>query len=163
MMDETALLNEIYQPVCQRASEYRHALAEMGFTCSMGFYNNHSVRDQNGNWRTELFPIAVITVAGLCDIGLDFCHTFVETQMGRAEAVAFVISTLLPHRFEVYGVRDYLTDFYRDGMDVKETGVRIAKSCEERIGITFYPASGCPAAEVVRLMEAVSVMGGALL
>jgi len=38
----------------------------------------------------------------------------------------------LPYKFEVYGVDDYLTDFYNDTMDVYKIGQKIAQSRESR-------------------------------
>lgn len=142
-MEEIEVLNNIYESMCKKSKYIQKLLKENGYESKNGFYNNHSVRDKNGNWITEYFPIAVITVEQLCDIGIDIKSIFIETKIKKEKAVKFDFRRFLNYQFEVYGIEEYLNDFYNDTLMIEDIEKRIETSREREIGIGFQIAKDC--------------------
>ena len=133
-------LNGVYAPLVRRAKALCRSLKETGLSTRWGWYEDHSVF-LDGEYRAEAFPIPVLEVEGGChrggcDVGLHVDEVFVEVQLPRRAALAFDWSQL-PAPFEVYGVDDYLHDFYRAGMDVGGIAGRIGASGEDRVGVSL--------------------------
>ncbi len=63
-------LNRIYAPLRGRAVRLTQLLAEKGLKAEWGWYANHSVK-VDGEYQIEEFPVPVIEVEGLCEIGLN--------------------------------------------------------------------------------------------
>lgn len=135
---DTALfqhLNGIYAPLHGRARRLTGALAQRGVEASWGWYANHSVK-VDGRYQTEEFPIPVVEAGDLCEIGLDLDGCWLEFQLPRGTALVFGYERL-PEGFEVYGVEQYLTDFYTAGMDRAGIAGRIAQSTEQAVNIAL--------------------------
>lgn len=135
---DTALfqqLNRIYAPLHGRARRLTGVLAQRGVEASWGWYANHSVK-VDGGYQTEEFPIPVVEAGDLCEIGLDLDGCWLEFQLPRGTALAFDYGRL-PEGFEVYGVEQYLTDFYTAGMDRAGIAGRIARSTEQAVNIAL--------------------------
>ncbi|MDE6259448.1 MAG: DUF3201 domain-containing protein [Oscillospiraceae bacterium] len=129
-------LNRIYAPLHSRALRLTQALAQRGIKAEWGWYNNHSVR-VDGEYQTEEFPIPVVDVGGLCEIGLDSDGCWLEFRLPREAALAFDWGRLA-EGLEVYGVDDYLLDFYRAGMDIAGIAGRIEASAEQAVNAALY-------------------------
>lgn len=136
-MEDIKLLNNVYQRLCETKIDIQKKLKSQNISYSSGYYSNHSIKDEKGRWITEYFPIPVITVESLCDIGIDINSIFVETKMEREKAMKFNFSSFIPFKFEVYGVDEYLNDFYNDTMAINEIGYKIENSKETQIAISF--------------------------
>lgn len=134
-MDKALLdrMNTVYGPLARRARELTRRLGEAGLTAHWGWYAFHSVR-VDGTYETEEFPIPVVSVEGLGDVGFDLDSVFLELQIPRKTALAFDYGRL-PEGAEVYGAEDYLGDFYRPGMGTAEVVRRIEESREQTVCI----------------------------
>lgn len=152
-MNVIETLNDIYEPIYIIKSSLKSKLKSMNLEFTSGYYNNHSIRDDKGNWITEYYPIPVITVSSLCDIGIDVNSIFVETKMERSEAIKFDYSSFLPLKFEVYGTVDYLEDFYNEHMDIKDVGAKIERSNEEVVGVNFTFSKDCSIDDLILLIN----------
>lgn len=142
IMEYMEVLNSIYEPICKQCEYIQNNLKNNGYVTKKGFYNNHSVRDKSGNWITEYFPIPVITVEQLCDICIDMESICIETKMKREKAIEYDFSRLLRYKFEVYGIDEYLNDFYNATLMVEDIRKRIEISEEKEIGIEFEIEKG---------------------
>lgn len=151
-MDLFEILNNAYKKLNDILVEFQGKLKSQNINYTWGFYNNHSIKDNNGNWVTEYFPIPVITIDSLCDIGIDLDFIFVETKMERERAITFDFSSFLPYKFEVYGVCEYLSDFYNDSMDINNIGHEIEQSKENQIGISFFFKQDCHVDDIMELI-----------
>ncbi|HZU87274.1 MAG TPA: DUF3201 domain-containing protein, partial [Anaerolineaceae bacterium] len=109
-------LNRVYQPVYEQMKSILKELKAQGYPCEWGFYNQHSIK-QAGTWVLEYYPIPVITVKDVCEIGLDMDHTFIECKLKREMALAFDFSFFNKYKYEVYGIEDFLNDFYNETLD----------------------------------------------
>jgi hypothetical protein len=152
-MDVIEVLNNIYEPICMIKTNLQNKLKTQSLEFSTGYYNNHTIKDGKGNWITEFYPIPVITVGSLCDIGIDVNLIFVETKMERSKAIKFNYSSLLPCKFEVYGIDEYLLDFYNEFMDVKDIGEKIGHSNEKQVGINFTFMKDCSIDDIILLIN----------
>ena len=128
-------LNQVYAPLRGRAVRLTQALARNGMEAKWGWYANHSIK-VDGEYQTEEFPIPVVDVGNLCEIGLNLDGCWVEFQLPREAALAFDYGRL-PAGVEVYGVENYLMDFYTAGMDRAGTAGRIAESTERAVNIAL--------------------------
>ena len=124
-------LNLIYASLRCRALQLTGALTQTGIQAKWGWYANHSVQ-VDGEYQTEEFPIPVVDVVELCEIGFNLDGCWLEFQLPRAAALAFDWEQL-PEGAEVYGVENYLLDFYRAGMDLAGVAGRIAASAEQAV------------------------------
>jgi len=130
------VLNSEYEPLRMHTHNMLKALTNSGFECEWGYFAQHSVR--NGNeWFFEHYPIPVITVKNVCEIGLDITQTFIEFKIQREDAIRFDFSQLYGFTFEVYGVADYLNDFYNADQNIDDIHAKIEKSDEKEIGISL--------------------------
>lgn len=128
-------LNKTYKDLYDRAMALCTPLKNQGYSLKWGYYAFHSVKVKN-EYVTEYFPIPVINVNGICDVGFDLDCVFVEAMLYREEAIEFNFSTI-PYNFEAYGATEYLQDFYNNNMDLEGINKRIEESKEQEIGIGF--------------------------
>ena len=132
-------LNQVYAPLRGRAVRLTQALSRNGMEAKWGWYANHSVK-VDGEYQTEEFPIPVVEVPDLCEIGFNLDVCWLEFRLPRELALAFDWERL-PEGSEVYGVENYLMDFYHAGMDRAGIAARIAESTELAVNTALaFPA-----------------------
>lgn len=136
MENQFLILNSIYQPIQEYLQNLLKAIKVLGFNYSWNCYNNHSVK-KDKEWAIEYYPIPVITIKDLCDIGIDIDHIFIEYKMSRDLAINFDWRKISIHQFEVYGVKDYLSDFYNATSSLETISTKISQSEEQEIAIAF--------------------------
>ena len=128
------------------------ALLLSGFgKCEYGWYNGHFHKD-DGKWVKEYYPIPVISVKGLCDIEVGLETTTLSAKLGRDAAAQFPFETLSGCEFEVYGVQNYLSDFYRDGIATAQMRENICSSGETEIGFSFAVDRANESEQLVKLV-----------
>jgi hypothetical protein len=130
------VLNSEYEPLRTHTRALLKALAQSGFVCEWGYFAQHSVRNDD-EWFFEHYPIPVITVKDVCEIGFDLNQTFLECKLKRDAALVFDFTRFQDFTFEVYGITDYLSDFYCAGLDVHAIRAKIEKSDETEIGVSL--------------------------
>ena len=128
-------LNSAYAALGRRASALKVALTEAGERASWNWYAYHSTLI-DGEYRVEEFPIPVVEVEGLCDIGFHMDEIFVEFRLSFDHAFGFDFGQL-PQPFEVYGAEDYFHNFYTDGMDPDGIAARIMGSGEQEVCVSI--------------------------
>ena len=132
------LLNSIYQPLCEKSQEIKRRLEEAGFSITSGFYNSHYIKCQ-GEYVREYFPIPVLFVPGIGDIGVDIDTVWVEITLPKEKAVVLDYPVLAgAYSMEVYGTEGYLDDFYSAGADPCGVAGQISRSTETQICVAFY-------------------------
>ena len=130
------ILNNEYEPLRIHTHNLLKALKKSGFECEWGYFAQHSVRDGD-EWFFEHYPIPVIMIKNICEIGFDISQTFIEFKLKREAAVAFDFSRFDGFSFEVYGATDYLNDFYNASQEIHDIHARIEKSDEKEIGVSL--------------------------
>lgn len=144
-------LNALYEPLYHRLRELHGLLSATGHESKWAYYAFHAAR-REGLYKTEYFPIPVITVGNTCDIGLEIDHIFVEGMLTRAQALAFDwLAIKCP--FEVYGGEDYTGDFYRPDMSLDGLPQRIAQSSEEVVGLQLILPQDCRDEDILRIVD----------
>lgn len=146
-MDKLKTLNEIYIEINQKKKELIHFFKEKGFQCRCGYYNQHSVKVDD-EWITEEYPIPVISIEDIGDLGIDINHIFLEIVVTREQALTFDFGKFESYRFEVYGVENFLNDFYNNTLPLQEIHERIRKSNENSIGISFFFSMDEPVGQI---------------
>ena len=135
-MEPYQTLNAIYQPIYNYTKLLLLELRTVGYICEWHFFNNHSTQ-KSKEWITEYYPIPVITIKNICDVGLDIDRTFIECKIKRKEAINFDWTVFLTTSFEVYGVNDYLIDFYNASLSSETISQKINQSNEQEIAVAF--------------------------
>ncbi len=143
-------LNELYQALAKKTEDLALLLSGFG-KCEYGWYNGHFHKD-DGKWVKEYYPIPVISVKGLCDIEVGLETTTLSAKLGRDAAAQFPFETLSGCEFEVYGVQNYLSDFYRDGIATAQMRENICSSGETEIGFSFAVDRANESEQLVKLV-----------
>ena len=131
-------LNSIYKPIWEKSIELNRAFQSQGYTSSCGFYNNHSIK-VDGSFVTEYFPIPVITVNGVGDIGIDLDSVWFEVVLPKEKAIALDYESITgSYKIEVYGCQNYLKDIFNDQIPISDIVPNIKKSSENEFFILFY-------------------------
>ncbi len=138
MMDTRNALNEIYTPLVGKMNGLLSMLRHnSGYDCSYGFFNGHYQKDEGGAYTEDLFPIPVITVKDICDIEFDLQYITVTTKLKKEDALGFEYQKIADVPFEIYGVRDYLTDYYAEGGRLDTAIQKMGKSGEAEFFFSF--------------------------
>ena len=146
-------LNDIYKPILEKADEISRELQESGYTAKIDFYNNHSVKI-DGSLVTESFPIPVITIKGIGDIGIDIDSVWFEAVLPKEKALALDYSSIAKrYRFEVYGSQDYLSDIYNEQVAISDIVPGIENSTESDFCIQFYLNQSVAASDIIIIIR----------
>ena len=139
MSEKRDALNRIYEPLSLRLQELMAGLKMCGeFKLSSGFYNNHSYKNEAGEYVADCFPIPVVSVEGLCDIEIDIEGISITSKLTKENALTFDCSKVQCSRLEIYGVEDYLTDYYASGDNLQDALQKIKECSELELFYSFY-------------------------
>ncbi|MDE7264118.1 MAG: hypothetical protein K2N64_05615 [Anaeroplasmataceae bacterium] len=125
-------LNEVYEKLDKKAHEFCEI-----FHCTFGYYNGHYRKNQDGDYKIEYFPIPVLSIKGLCDIEIGLDQISITTKLSRDKAISYDYNKIKEYPFEVYGVENYLDDFYLSGDTIESMKDKILKSKEQAIFFSF--------------------------
>lgn len=143
------LLNSQYKDLITKAQEVVNLLND---NVSMGFFNGHYTLDENKNYVYQYYPIPVISIKNHCDIELDFSQITVTTKLSRESALHFDFQKLIFYDFTVFGVKNYLSDYYVDGK-IEEIIPHINKTEEQEIGVQFVFTHNDSLAKIINLVN----------
>jgi len=131
-------LNDIYKPIWERTTNIGRDLQELGYKVTKGFHNNNSIKI-DGNFITEFFPIPIITVEGVGDVGIDLDCVWFEVVVPKEKALSLDYTSIAKeYKIEVYGNENYLNDIYNEQISVSEIVPAIKASSETNICVLFY-------------------------
>ena len=102
----------------------------------MGFFGGHYYRDEKGGYEEDPDEIPVIELSGLCDIELGRNGIDVTAKLRRETEPDFDYSCF-DEDFEVYGVEDWLSDYYHPGMSFAALRGNILQSNEKEFFFSF--------------------------
>lgn len=102
---------------------------------------------------TEYFPIPVLSVKGVGDIGLDLDQIFIETTISKEKALNLKLDKLNEYNIEVYGVSDYLIDYYQPDLEIEVYKEKILKSIEKEFHFTIYLPQGISIDEIINVIH----------
>ncbi len=149
-------MNRVYYELNLKKSEIFHALYHRIFELSVGWYNEHYVKDDSGAYRVTYYPIPVISVKGFCDIEITFDEVSVTTHLRREAALEYSYDRLKDYPFEAYGVEEYESDYYHPGLTVADLKENIRRGDEKEIGFAFtfpFEVDGRVIFEFVKLLR----------
>ncbi len=148
-------LNEIYRGLENRMHRIVAPFTSLhkGFDFSCGYYSGHYHKNVEGKYVMDFFPIPVVTVKGLCDIEIDLDKVSVSTKLRREVALKYSYEKMSGYEFEVYGVDEYLNDFYVKGNSYSELVENIASSKEIEIGFLFLFSEDVGAEEIYKCVK----------
>ena len=134
--------------------QIKNLLKRLQLPFKTGFYNGHYSKDSNGEFVFEYFPIPVISVLNTCDIEIGVNEVITITaKLKRENAITFKYDLLCNYDFEVYGVFDYLTDFYLNNGKLNEISLNIEKSQEIEVFISIKINATEDVLEILSLLQ----------
>lgn len=149
-------INRTYDRLEMKQAEIVCALFHRIFKLESGWYNGHYHKGDNDHWIRESYPIPVISVNGFCDIEIQFDKISVSTKLKRSTVLTYSFEKFTGYEFEVYGVEDYLADFYHAGQTIQEMKDNICACDEKEIGLSFlfpFEIDGKEIFEFVKLLR----------
>lgn len=129
-------LNEIYGSVYDRAKEIYLEIFSTGQNAMFGWHNMHSTK--NGHeMLTQFYPIPVISIEAVGEIGVDIDSVFFELRVSKEKALELDYEQLGAHyEIEVFGQNNYLEDLYHKDM-TRDAVIQKIKDTEE-VNIKIY-------------------------
>ena len=133
-------LNNLYEPALATIELLCKTLNSKKIDYKLGFYNNHEIK-VNNQFVKEFYPIPVISCKTNnidIDIGIDLANDnnyigFIELTLSKKDILSFDFYKLDSFDFEVYGLEDYLDDYYFG--DLEKTKELINYSTEKKFHI----------------------------
>lgn len=135
-MSDFKLLNNIYEKLHLEKEIIKEVLDSKNHDYEIGYYPFHSIKN-NDVFSLEQYPIPVFSVNKRIDIGIDIHHIFFEFRFKREKAIDLDFFKLQGYTFEVYGIQNYLEDYYINN-NIEGIKVLIEKSSEKEIGISIH-------------------------
>lgn len=149
MSEKRNALNKIYEPLILRLQELIAGLKSHGeFKIASGFFNNHSYKNEVGEYVEDCFPIPVVSVEGLCDIEIDIEGISITSKLTKEKALTFDCSKVQCSRLEIYGVEDYLTDYYAFVDNLQDARQKIKECSELELFYSFYYSDSVETKEI---------------
>ena len=145
-------LNEFYKNLDDKANYIIDILIKNGFKVEKHYLNGHYNKDSNGNYVMDYYPIPVIDVKGLCSIELVVTHLNISTKTSIKNAIHFNYDRLSDFYYEVYGVIDYLADYYKSGEDIVKLYKNLEACNEKEIGFGFSFTNNITTDKIMKLV-----------
>jgi hypothetical protein len=133
-MDTHNNLNTIYNELNEDKTKILNYIKTLNLSVKVGYYPFNSFKDGE-SFFVEQYPIPVITIENKIDVGIDVHQVFFEIKLERETAINFNYHVLSEYQFEVYGVKEYLNDFFDGNID--EIYRNIINSNEKEIGVSI--------------------------
>lgn len=145
-------LNNIYEPLHRQFKELKLTLKKHDLSySSAGWFNMHYIK-YNDKFINEFFPIPVLSVKGVGDIGLNLDHIFIETTISKEKALNLQLDKFNDHNIEIYGVTDYLTDYYQPNLEIEVYKEKIQESNEKEFHFTIYLPQGISMDKIINVI-----------
>ena len=151
---ERRQLNEIYAKLDKKAQDIAKLLG-----CDYGYYNGHYHKNETGNYEKDYFPIPVISVKGLCDVEIDLDGISVTAKLTKDRAISYDFEKIKSFNFEVYGVENYLEDFYVLGDTIASMIEKLSNCKEENVFFSFYFTNDTPVDTICKLVKLIEEEG----
>jgi len=148
-------LNRIYSNLKEKAVRIINTFKKLEADVEWCWCAGHSI-EHKGALVYEQFPIPVITIGDVCEIGVDLKGIYIEGKLFAAEADGADFSLLEGYDFCVYGAREYLTDLYdsrRDDIAVLNEALFDTEEFELCIDLVFKDTP-----PLSRIVEACALM-----
>ena len=130
-------LNKTYIPLIKHAKSCQTILKNKNIDSKYLWANNH-YEEYRKNFICESYPIPVIEIKGIGDIGFNIGSCFYEGYFSKERLLSFDFNLL--RRFDtltMYGENNYLEDIYNSQMNNADIKELIYGSNETNIAINF--------------------------
>ena len=146
-------LNEFYKNLDDKTNQIRDILVKNGFRVEKGYFSGQYYnKDASGNYVKDYYPLPVVGVKGLCDIEVVGTHLNVSTKTSIKNAIHFNYDKFSDYYYEVYGVNDYLADYYKSGEDIVKLYKNLEACDEKEIGFAFNFANNTSVDKILKFV-----------
>lgn len=130
-------LNRVYTPLINRAERCRQLLQDRNKASAFVWANAH-FESYKGKYICEKYPIPVVEIEGIGDIGFNINGCFYEGYFSKEDLLNFDYEIIRDIKsFALYGENDYLNDIYNYRMNFDEIKELIENSAQTNIAISF--------------------------
>jgi len=130
-------LNSTYSPLIKRAKRCQSILQNKGINSKFVWANNH-YEEYKGKYICEAYPIPIIEIDDIGDIGFNIDTCFYEGYFSKEQLLSFNFDILKEiGYFALYGEKDYLNDIYNTNMNYDDIYQLLQNSSENHIAISF--------------------------
>ncbi len=130
-------LNSIYSPLINYAQKCQALLKTKSINSRFVWANNH-YEEYDGKYICETYPIPIIEIDEIGDIGFNLNECFYEGYFNKEKLISFNYEILKEvGYFSMYGESDYLTDIYNTNMICGDIIPLLKNSPEDHIAINF--------------------------
>lgn len=131
-------LNSIYSGLNCRAKALAEKIRSLtSVNVAVGFYNGHFERMGDGRLVSSEYPIPEVEVKGLCDIEFHLEHIVMTAKLAKKEALQVDPIFLKSLTVEVFGVENYLEDYYDPSIEWSESLAKLKNSRESEFFFSF--------------------------
>lgn len=130
-------LNDFYKKLDDKAEQIKNILIKNGLKAEKKYFNGHYNKNAAGEYVKDYFPIPVIEVKELCDIEIVGMRINITSTTSLENAIHFDYGKISDYYYEVYGVVDYLSDYYKSGEELSVLYKNLGASEEQEIGFAF--------------------------
>ena len=156
MTDCFEYLNNVYIGLCAISDQIKAMLKSNGIQFTCGFYNNHTMR-RNGDFVTEYFPIPVITIEYVGDIGISLDEIWFEANLPKDRLLMLDFNQLMSKRsFALYGAEGYLNDLNDENDTAYSLREKVVASDETHFCVLYCFDKEEPYAEIVEYINLMS-------
>ncbi len=130
-------LNNTYSPLIKHANKCQQLVESKGINSKFVWANNH-FEEYKGKYICESYPIPIIEIEGIGDIGFNIDTCFFEGYFSKEKLLSFDFEILKEvGYFALYGEKDYLIDIYNTNMKCNDINQLLQNSTENNIAIGF--------------------------
>lgn len=146
-------LNDFYKKLDDKAEQIKNILIKNGFQAEKKYSNGQYNKNAAGEYVKEYFPIPVIEVKDLCEIEIVGMRINITSMTNIDNAIHFDYSKISEYYYEVYGVVNYLSDYYKNGEELSVLFKNLGASEEQEIGFAFSLADDIKEDKILSLVN----------
>lgn len=133
------ILNDIYQPLSDKAHLFCSMLASDGYEPYLRWFNFANGNSEQEDFATRYYPVPVISVPKLGDLTFDFDCLTLSMSMKIRKALTHNWSAVArKYKMRIYGVANSENDIYAPEMDADTIALMLKASGETDVNICMY-------------------------
>lgn len=133
------IVKNFYQRINQKQSELYYSLDVRMFDkrVKCGYYPAY-VKGEDGQYTETDYPVATVSIKGLCDFDVDFEKIYVSTALGGENAFKLNYKEFEQYRFEIAPFKKINDILFTSEMNIEDFKEKIPKVKANAFYYTFF-------------------------
>lgn len=137
--DEIIKVHQCLNRMYEQAREVTGLIQAKDLSCQLLMSSHNYLKDKEGKYHLQHFPIPVIEIVQIGDIGFNLDAIFFEYPLAKAQLMKMDLNHLIEeHEIEIYGGKNCMIDFYCRGDSWDNVQSKVSQSSEEIVMISMY-------------------------